>query len=95
MEVQRKSEQETPLLHNIERDIYSQRIAEYVQMYAKPGKLLWINFLIGVFRGVGMAVGFTVLGAVLIYILKKLVVLNIPLIGNFIAEIAKIVQQHL
>lgn len=64
-------------------------------MYAKPGKLLWINFLIGVFRGVGMAVGFTVLGAVLIYILKKLVVLNIPLIGNFIAEIAKIVQQHL
>lgn len=88
-------EKKTTVVENVSKDVHAQRTAEYILMYEKPAKLLYLNFLIGIFRGVGMAVGFTVLGAIVIYTLKQLVVLNIPLIGNFIAEIAKIVQQHL
>jgi hypothetical protein len=33
-------------------------IAEYVALFDKPGRLLWLNFLAGLVRGFGMAVGF-------------------------------------
>jgi hypothetical protein len=71
------------------------KIADYVELMQSPYRLLWLNFIGGVARGFGIAVGFTILGAIIIYILQKLVVLNLPLIGNIIADIVKIVQQKL
>lgn len=71
------------------------KLAEYVDLLNKPGRLLYINFLSGVARGVGMAIGFALLGAFIIYILQKLLVLNLPVVGELIAEIVKIVQNQL
>lgn len=68
------------------------KLAEYVRLLERPWRLMYINFIAGVARGAGIAVGFTILGAVVVYFLKKLVVLNLPLIGGFIAEIVKMVQ---
>lgn len=58
-------------------------------------KLIWMNFLVGLARGLGMAIGFTLLGAAVLYVLKFIVKLNLPLIGQFIAEMVKIVQKSL
>lgn len=55
-------------------------------------KLIWYNFFIGLSRGLGMAIGFTVLGAVVIAILQKIVLLNLPGISRIIAEIIRLVQ---
>lgn len=71
------------------------KIGEYVNIMSKPKTLLLNNFIGGVARGFGTAVGFTILGAVVIYILRQSVLLNLPFIGGFIAEIVKIVQDHL
>lgn len=70
-------------------------IAEYVSMIENPRRLFWVNFWQGIARGFGMAIGFTILAGVVIYILQKIVVLNTPVIGNFIAEIVNIVQNQL
>ncbi|MFO7151634.1 MAG: DUF5665 domain-containing protein [Bacillota bacterium] len=70
-------------------------LAEYLELYRNPSRLLYINFLAGIARGFGMAVGFTLLGALAIYILQRAVLLNLPLIGDFIAEIVRIVQEEL
>lgn len=70
-------------------------IAEYVEMLNNPRRLLRINFWAGMARGLGMAVGFTLLGALVLYILQKLLVMNVSGIGNFIAEIVNIVQNQL
>lgn len=59
----------------------------------KSLKILWNNFLIGLARGFGLAVGMTVIVAVVAFILSKLVTL--PLIGHFIAEIVKVVEVYL
>ncbi|NPV43126.1 MAG: hypothetical protein HPY70_03955 [Firmicutes bacterium] len=75
--------------------IEKMRIAEYVSLMEDPIKILYINFLAGIARGIGMAIGFTLLGAVVIYILQKIVILNLPLLGDFIADIVKIVQNQL
>lgn len=70
-------------------------IAEWVELFRKPYRLLYLNFLAGVARGFGIAVGFTVIGAVFLIILGHLARLNLPIIGEFIADIARIVQLEL
>ena len=71
------------------------KLAEYVDLLNRPSRLFFINFFAGLARGLGMAVGFTILGAFLVYFLQKLEVLNLPIIGQFIAEIVRIVQVNL
>lgn len=71
------------------------KLGEYVDMMSKPRRLLFTNFIAGLARGFGMAVGFTLLGALALYFLRIVVMLNLPFIGGFIAEIVKIVQDHL
>lgn len=71
------------------------KLAEYVELLNRPSRLFYINFFAGVARGFGMAVGFAILGAVLIYSLQRLQVLNLPVIGGLIAEIVRIVQTNL
>ncbi|NLK51693.1 MAG: hypothetical protein GX295_04505 [Syntrophomonadaceae bacterium] len=70
-------------------------LAEYIHLLNRPGRLLYINFIAGVARGLGIAVGFTLLGAIGLYFLQKLVLLNLPLIGNFIATIVEMVQARI
>ncbi|MGB9813100.1 MAG: DUF5665 domain-containing protein [Thermovenabulum sp.] len=70
-------------------------LAEYLELYRKPMRLIYLNFLAGVARGFGMAIGFTLLGAFVIYILQKMVILKLPVIGDFIADIIRIVQNEL
>jgi hypothetical protein len=71
------------------------KIGDYVTMMTKPKTMMINNFVAGLARGFGMAIGFTILGAVVLYLLRQAVFLNIPIIGNFIAEIVKIVQDNL
>lgn len=76
-------------------NIEKSKIFDYVDLLGNTKRLLYINFISGIARGFGMAVGFTVLGAISIYLLQKIIAWNIPLIGDFIAEIVKIVQKSL
>lgn len=68
---------------------------EFMQLLQSPGRLLWTNFLAGVARGFGIAVGFSAIGALFIYLLGLLAGLNLPVIGEFIANLVRIVQQQL
>ena len=70
-------------------------LAEYLDLLRNPKRLIITNFLAGVARGFGMAVGFTLLGALVIYFLQRIVLLRLPLIGDFIADIIRIVQYEL
>lgn len=71
------------------------KLAEYVDLMNNPTRLLFINFIAGVVRGLGVAVGFTLLGALVLVILQRLVVLNLPLVSDFIAAIVRLVQIQL
>ncbi|MEW6623168.1 MAG: DUF5665 domain-containing protein [Bacillota bacterium] len=80
----------TSLAHALEKA----QIQEYVSLLEKPAKLLYLNLLTGIARGLGMAIGFTILGALVVYFLQKLVVLNLPLVGDFIADIIRMVREQ-
>jgi hypothetical protein len=70
-------------------------LTEYLDLLRNPKRLMYVNFLGGVARGIGTAVGFTFLGGLVIYVLQRLMLLNLPIIGNFVADIIKIVQKQL
>lgn len=71
------------------------KLAEYVDLLENPYKLLFINFISGIARGLGIAIGFAILGAILVVVLQRLVALNLPLIGDFIADLVRIVMMQL
>lgn len=77
------------------RRLESLRLAEYIAYVNDRGRLIRSHFLGGLARGVGMAVGFTVLGAVLVLFLRHLAAQNLPLIGDFLAQIVTVVQRRL
>lgn len=66
--------------------------AEYRRYLSSPRRLLFLNFVAGLARGLGMSVGFTILGAVLLYAMRQLVWQNIPWLSQFIAEIVVLVD---
>ncbi|KKM12415.1 membrane protein [Clostridiales bacterium PH28_bin88] len=70
-------------------------IAEYVEMMHRPRRVIIVNFWAGVARGVGTAVGFALLGALAVYLLRRIVVLNLPVISDFIADLIRMVQYQM
>ncbi len=71
------------------------KFVDYVYYLDHPRKLFYRNFIAGISRGFGIGVGFTLLGALIIYILNIIVKWNIPVLGNFITEIVRIVESNL
>ena len=68
-------------------------IERYTQLLQKPWRMIGLNLVSGMARGAGIAIGFTILGAVILYLLGRLAILNLPLVGDFIAEIWSYVNQ--
>ncbi|MCK8817801.1 DUF5665 domain-containing protein [Natroniella sulfidigena] len=71
------------------------QMAEYIELFNSPKRLIYFNFVAGLARGFGIAIGLTLLGAIFLSILYRLADLNLPLIGEYIAHLVRIVQQHL
>ncbi len=63
------------------------RLKDYLTLLDNPARMFWQNLLYGIARGFGFGIGFSLLGAIGLYILDQLVGLNIPLIGDFIAKL--------
>lgn len=70
-------------------------IAEYVHLMNKPKKLIINNLLSGISRGIGIALGVTVFFVTALYLLRALGALNLPIVGDYIADIVKVVQAQL
>lgn len=76
----------------LSRRLEDASVAEYVEFMRNPRRVIWSNFLAGVARGFGIAIGASVLTAIFLYALSVVISLNIPIIGGIIARIVKIVK---
>ena len=56
---------------------------------------LFFDLLSGIARGVGFSIGFSILGALLLYLLRNAALSNLPVIGRFVAEVVRIVESNL
>ena len=71
------------------------KLPEYIRYLQDHRRFYRMHFLGGVLRGMGSAVGFTILGAVLVWLLQDLAQRNLPVIGDFLADIVSVVQRRL
>ena len=69
------------------------KLLAYLDEMGNKKRLLRRHFLEGCLRGVGMAVGFSILGAVVVILLQRLAAHNLPLIGGFLAELIEMVNE--
>ncbi|MGE5582345.1 MAG: DUF5665 domain-containing protein [Bacillota bacterium] len=70
-------------------------LAQLMELIQNPARLLFLNFLGGLARGFGIAIGLTIVASLFIVFLTRLASLNLPLIGKYIAELVRIVNEHL
>lgn len=68
------------------------RLGEYVRFESDRRRRLRDAFWQGVARGIGMMVGFSVLGAAVLFALQALAEKNLPGISDFLARVVLLVQ---
>jgi predicted PurR-regulated permease PerM len=69
----------------------------YAALTNNPWQFFFANFLVGMMRGFGTAIGFTLVAAVGIYLLVMILgkMVNVPIIGMYIAEIIQLVNHYM
>lgn len=82
-------------IDSINEKLEKSRIIEMSYLIGNKKEIIKRNLLAGIFRGVGIGVGITIISAILVIILQKLIKLNIPVIGDYITDIVTIVQKNL
>lgn len=90
-----KIEELHTLTNRLANELERSRIAQYTELLNRPWKLIGLNLLSGAARGVGIAIGFTFFAATIIYVLQPLGALNLPIVGDYIADIVRIVRRQL
>lgn len=68
-------------------------VAEISYIIGNKKEILKRNLIAGISRGVGIGIGITIITAIIVYLLRKLITLNIPVIGDYIADIVEIVER--
>ncbi|WP_052947363.1 DUF5665 domain-containing protein [Aneurinibacillus tyrosinisolvens] len=61
------------------------RLTDFIENYQKPSRVIWINMLAGVSRGVGLTIGTALIIALIGFILSFFV--SMPLVGKYIAQL--------
>ena len=94
----RKEPSNAKLLEKMEElseDIQKFTVGDYIRFIKSPRKMILFNFLAGLVRGLGIAVGITFLGAIFLLVLIRMAEANIPVIGEFLARLIQVIQTHL
>ena len=89
------TERESELIERLTDTLERMNLDEYLEFVSNRKRMLWRNLLYGMVRGLGFTLGFTVLGALVIVLLKNLVLENIPVIGDFLAEVIHAIEARM
>ena len=68
------------------------KILELAELLGNKKELIFRNIWSGIAKGIGIGMGVTIITAIILIILQKIVTWNIPVIGEYIADIVDIVQ---
>lgn len=86
---------DTEVLHEVSTQLEKAKLGAYMDLMQNPFRMITLNFFAGLARGFGFAVGFAILGAIMLYMIQRLVILNLPIIGGVVTEIVKLVKLNI
>lgn len=82
-------------IDNISEKLDKSNVFELSYVLGNKKEIIKRNLLAGISRGIGIGIGITIISAMIIYFLQRLILLNIPVIGDYIGDIVSIVQKNL
>ena len=71
------------------------RLAEHALFYEHPWKLLGINFLIGLARGLGTTIGLAIVLALIAGFTRELISANLPVISKWVADFIEMINDYM
>ena len=89
------TERENELIDRLTDTLERMHLDDYLEYVSNRMRMLWNNLMYGAVRGLGFTLGFTVLGALAIVILRHLVVENLSGIGSFLAEVIHEIEKRM
>lgn len=82
-------------IDDINNKLDKSQILEIPYILGNKREIIKRNLLAGISRGVGIVIGVTLISALIVYFLQYLIKLNIPVLGEYIADIVAIVEKNL
>ena len=80
-------------LDKLTKILENMNLHDLIYVLGSKKEIIRRNLLAGIARGIGGGIGFTIMTAIIIYFLQRIVRLNIPIIGEYINDIVDIVQR--
>lgn len=81
-------------IDKINKILEMSNMVEFSYVMGNKKEILKRNLIAGIARGIGIGIGITIITAIIVYLLRKLIMLNIPVIGDYIADIVDIVEKN-
>ena len=81
-------------IDKINKMLEKSNLIEFSYIIGNKKEILKRNLIAGISRGVGIGIGISIISAIIVYLLRKLIMLNIPVIGDYIADIVEIVENN-
>jgi len=75
-----------------EKKLAAEAMEYFIQYVSSPWRIIWVNFLAGIFRGLGALIGASIVLAILFWVLSKLV--DVPLVGEYAKEVKSTVSGY-
>ena len=75
-----------------EKKLAAEAMEYFIQYVSSPWRIIWVNFIAGIFRGLGALIGASIVLALLFWVLSKLV--NVPLVGEYAKEVKATVSGY-
>ena len=89
------TERECELIRQLTDTLERMHLDDYLEYVSNRRRMILNNLVYGVVRGFGFTLGFTVLGALAVVLLRRLLTENLPGIGRFLAEVIHEIEQRL
>jgi len=70
------------------------KVLDLIDLLGNRKKFFFRNLWSGIIKGVGIGIGVTIITAIIVIILQKIVTLNLPVIGEYITDIVDIVEKN-
>ena len=69
-----------------------QAILEELRIMNNRRRRMWDAFLGGIWRGIGVMIGFAIVGTALLMMVQRIASANLPVISDFLAQVVTMVQ---
>jgi hypothetical protein len=77
----------------LNKTLSESNLSELIFLMGNKKDIFIRNLIAGITKGIGIGIGITIITAIILFLLRRIVALNIPVIGDFIADIVSIVEQ--